>query len=690
MAATPDLSKLSSEQLIAMLKGGSTAPAEIPQELPEPVSPLVRIGQGMNDVYGGIKQKYLNMTDPAAAEKYTRETNENNDIVAKGRAAWGEGGFDPLRMVGSIATPLSALPLGGAGVIGRTALGAAAGGAAGYANFDPTNTTASNTANAAVGAVGGGVLNAAAPPVLGALIQGGQAVAGAAGNAWRSLVQKVSPDVVTNISQKIQVSLQNAGIDFGKLSEGIKASVLDDAAQQLQMTGKLDPEMLLRKADIEAVGGAGSATKAQVTQNPQEWTTAQNLQKTEMNMPAVMRGEQETLTSRLQGQNASTNQFAQSLGERIGRADDPLWSGGQKAATPLQASEQAIKAIQEKDASAQKAVGELYSKFKELGKGDVSVPDTKIAETLGRVADEIGVENIPPAVLSRMKEFGFLGGERTKLLTVNEADKLGRLIGNNNPGHGTASKVSVELKRAVDNAILDIPEIEASKALMTARDAARARFAARESGLGVERAIADVAPDRFFQQNVIGGNVRDIVAMKEQLGKTVDGGNAWNSLREQAMKWIKDKATSENGVFSGTRMHDAMKQIGPDRLEVIFTKPELVELETLLRGSKAMTTEPAFAAPNRSNTTPAALGAMLRLGNKTPVVNMVTAPIAQEFESSAQQRLLANALDGGDLAPGQAIASALKRSELVKMLLKDRAYNPSMVPTAAHEQYKPR
>ena len=687
--ADTDLSKLSETQLLSMLRGGPTpaAPDSFTQSLmqPEPVSPMVRVGQGMSDIYSGAKQKYLNLTDPAAAAEYTKQKAENDALIAKGRAAYGESGFDPLRMAGSVATPLSLIPMGAGGLLARTGMGAAAGGAGGYVNFDPTNTTQSNLTNTAMGAVGGGVLNAAAPPVVGGLIKGAQEVGNLVGSAWRSLAQKVSPSLVSNISNKVQITLQNNGIDFSKLPDAVRASVLDDAAQQFTTTGKLDADMLMRKADIEAVGGVGTATKAQISRNPTDWTAAQNLQKTEVNIPAVARGEQETMTGRFQQQNASTNRYAQALQDQMA----PTLAGVPKATTPLQASEQTIKAIQQKDADANKAVGDLYTKFRELGKGDTPVPDTQIAQTLGKIADEIGAENIPPAVLSRLQQFGFMGGTRTKLLTVTEADKLGRLIGNNNPGHGTAGMVSTQLKRAVDNALLDIPEIDATEALMAARNAARARFNDREAGAAVERAIADVAPDRFFQQNVIGGNVRDIVSLKDQLSKTSEGSQAWDSLREQAMKWIRDKSTSANGVFSGSKMNDAIEQLGKDRLNVIFTQPELTQIQTLLRGSKAMTMEPAFAAPNRSNTSPALIGAALRIGNRLPIANLITGPISREVESSIQQKLLANALESGGSALEQQTAQAARRAALVKQLISDRAYNPSMIPTATQEQYKP-
>jgi hypothetical protein len=700
MAETPsatepskiDFNSLSNEQLLAIARGEPAASvisnpvapvAPIPKAMPEPVSPMVSVGQGMMDFYGGAKQKYLNLTDPAAAEKYTQQRNEENAIIEKGR---GDRGFDFARLGGNIATPLSLIPMGGAGLLGRTVMGAGAGGLGGYLNFDPKNTTESNLTNAAVGTVAGGALGAVLPPVLRGVIQGAhqgaQSIGNYVGSAWRSFAQAVSPNIASNINSKVQITLQNSGIDFAKLPDAVKASVLDDAAQQFTLTGKLDPQMLLRKADIEAVGGAGTATRAQVTRDPYDWTAAQNAQKTEVNIPAVGRNEQTTLTSRYQQQNANTNKYAEALQNQMAAAN------AERAGTAFDASTQTIEAIRAKDAAAKVAVDDLYKTFRDMGKGDVSVPDTQIAQTLGKIVDEIGVENIPPAVLSRLKEFGFLSGERTKLLTVTEADKLGRLIGNNNPGHGTAGLVSTQLKRAVDNAILDIPEIEASKALMAARSKAKARFADQEAGLAVERSIADVAPDRFFQQNIINGNVRDINSLKSQLVKTPDGEQAWNSLREHVVKWINEKATIGDGVFNGKRMENAIKELGENKLNALFSPAEISQINTLLRGSKAMTTEPAFSAPNRSNTTPSMIGAALRFGNRIPGSNVFSAPISKEVESTIQQELLAKALQSGGLTAGRDAAQAAKREALMKMLMTNRPINPSMIPVATQEQYK--
>jgi hypothetical protein len=136
-------------------------------------------------------------------------------------------------------------------------------------------------------------------------------------------------------------------------------------------------------------------------------------------------------------------------------------------------------------------------------------------------------------------------------------------------------------------------------------------------------------------------------------------------------------------------MQDAMDRIGEDKLKAIFSPAELAKIKTLGRGSYAMTVEPPFSAPNRSNTTPSLIGQALRITNRIPGANLLSGPISQEVESSIQQKLLANALESGGASAGQDAAQTAKRLALMKMLMTNRPINPSMIPTAAQEQYKP-
>ena len=82
------------------------------------------------------------------------------------------------------------------------------------------------------------------------------------------------------------------------------------------------------------------------------------------------------------------------------------------------------------------------------------------------------------------------------------------------------------------------------------------------------------------------------------------------------------------------------------------------------------------------------IGAALRFSNRIPGLNIISAPISKEVESSIQQKLLATALEGGGVTAGRDAAQAAKREALMKMLMTNRPINPSMIPVATQEQYK--
>ena len=136
--ADPDFSKMSTEELLAIASGKQPTKLrinvidEIDKSLQVPTK-IERLGRGMMDLYQGGEQKYLNWTDPAAAEKYTKDVNADIGLYERGRTqgAKMEGkdspGFDWLRLGGNITTPLSLLPGGGASVPVRLGLGALAG-----------------------------------------------------------------------------------------------------------------------------------------------------------------------------------------------------------------------------------------------------------------------------------------------------------------------------------------------------------------------------------------------------------------------------------------------------------------------------------------------------------------------------------------------------------------------------------
>lgn len=682
-----DYSKLSDSELEALALGKTDAatlkrrarytPDIIDRQaaaIADQPSPFERFGAGVADVTEGVTQKFLNWTNPAKADAFTAEKNaerqafegarQNAAIAETGEEAgidwWRAGG------TGAALAPLALVP-GGQGALARTGVGALMGSGTGYSLFDPENTTTSNLMRTGGGTVLGGAVSFAAPYAINALARGAQGVGNLARRGINTVRGAFTPE--TTITNNLRVQLSAQGVNFDSLSKNTQAAIIADAKETLRAGGKLSAEQLLRKADIERIAGPGSATKAQLTRNPADWTIERNLQKTEVNLPSVKTGAQETITGRLTKQNDALTEFAGGIGPRA------------SATTPLEASSRAIGAVQARDRAAGEAVSELYEQFRNSGLKDAPVGEKHLTKALTDIIEDFGDESvIPGPVLARLKALGFLGGERSRFLTVQNSDTLKRVIDNNMTATGpfasgaerTAANAMSRLKDGLTKDLLDVPAdaIGGSKMLLAARKAAAERFAARDAGRGVKQALMDAAPDRFMEQNVLGGSVRDLQALRAELASGPNPG-AWDDLRYAAWQSIVDKVTSNGRApFSSARLERELTKLGKERLETLFTGKELQKLAVLRRGAHSMTQEPLFSAPNRSNTAPTMMGQLLRAGNRIPLMGNLTAPIQAELETTATQGLLTQALSGSQSArfAQQQAQQAASRAVLERLL----------------------
>lgn len=581
---------------------------------------LERFGRGMADVTQGVTQGALWLADkvspretnlkdlvtgaPASrADEYTKEKSEELARYERGRGP--DAGVDLMRLGGNVVAtaPAMLIPGGGAASLGaRAASGAAQGAAASASMFTPEGE--SKLTQTLVGAGFG----AAVP----AVIEGGR-------RAVSSLLERSKAGTMAGtitlpaIEGELRLQLQQQGLDFGKLSKDVRDSLVADAQKVLQTGGKLDPGQLARKADIETVGAKG--TQAAVTREPKDWQTQQNLR----GGPGG-----EIIMKRATDDAAAMVDYVAQLRAKTGG----------KASTAFEAGDSPIRAIKAQDAAKEKTVSDLYDAYRAHPGGEsATVPPTKLADTLGRVADEIGTENIPPAVLNRMKEYGLLGGRQTKLLTVNEADKLNRLINNNNPGNGPASLALGRIKQTLNESLLDIPEKGASEALLTARKAAAERFAEQRSSSGVAAAIEDVAPDRFVKRFIMDAPARDMKATLDQLKKTPDGAQSIQDIKGHLFDSLLLKATGATNpddvagrAFSGRNFSKALDGIAPEKLHALFSPSELDALRTLQRASKNLTEEVPFSDVNHSKTTAALANLLLKVG-QTPMLGGLLSPI---------------------------------------------------------------
>lgn len=574
---------------------------------PEKPSAAVRFSRGLADITEGVGQGALMVKDLFTggneAEKYTKDRDA--EIAAYERGRGPDAGIDWMRLGGGVVgtLPVMAIPGAGAATLGgRMVAGAAQGATASGMMYTPEE--GSKLGQVAVGTMLGGAVPA--------VVQGVK-------SSVRGLMDKIGPKVSVTVNPaqqamtgEITLKLQQQGIDFNALTNEVKTSLLADAQKALSTGGTLDDAMLANKALIESVGG--KPTRASMTRSPRDWQAEKNL-----------RGIQDVGDGIVAREQSNATAMVDYLSKLRGGT-------GGKATTPYEAGESAIKALKAQDAAKETVVSKLYDAFRATGAEGSHVPDTRIAAELGRVADEIGTENIPGAVLSRLKEFGFVNGERTKLLTVNEADKLNRLINNNNPGHGPQSLALGRLKTALNESLLEVPG-DGSQALLNARQAAAQRFAEQKAGKGITAALDDVSPDRFVKRFVMDADVRDVRAMKAELLKSPEGAQAFADAKGHILDNLLLKSTGATNVddlagkpFSGVRFGKALDSIAPEKLHTLFSPSELQSLRTLQKASKLLTEEVPFSDVNHSKTTAALANILQKLGN-TPMLGKLLSPI---------------------------------------------------------------
>lgn len=580
---------------------------------------LARVGRGFMDVGQGVKQGYLRVKDLLTAPSFTdlitgtresdRYTREVDDEIARYERGRGpDAGIDWMRLGGNIAAtaPAMLVPGGAAASLPvRMLSGAAGGGAASAAMFTPEGE--SKAGQIALGTLFGG----AAPA-------GFEVVKRAAAPVVRKVSELVRGPAAQNLpalAGEIEIKLQAQGVDWNKLTQTVKDSLLKDAQGALAAGGTLDDAMLKNKALIESVGA--TPTRASVTRAPRDWQTEKNLRGIQGVGDEIVTREQEN---------------ARAMVDYLGRLRTQ--SGG-KTSTAVETGESAVGAIRAADKAKEKVVDDLYAAYRSSGAKDALVPETKLTEALTKIIDEVGLDNVPPAVQARLKNFGFLGGERTRNLTVMEADTFNKLLNANRPAAGGGVKAVGMLQSALNKSLLDVPlENKAgAEALIKARAAASQRFTEQEAGSGIAAAIDDVHPDKFVQRFIVSAPARDMKATLAELAKTPQGAQSIADIKGHVLDSLLLKATGRTNIddvagsaFSGAKFGKALDAIEPEKLHALFKPAELESLRTLQKASKLLTEEVAFSDVNYSKTTSALANLFLKIGN-TPLLGKLVSPI---------------------------------------------------------------
>jgi hypothetical protein len=656
MAMTPDQQKAIA---IASARLRLQSQESVAPELqPEAPSAMVRTGRGMMDMVQGIKQMGLMASDAFTgkneADAYTKQVGDEIAKYETGRGK--DAGFDWMRLAGNIAITLP-LPGGVGGTATKRAItGGAAGATQGGLMFTPEGE--SKAGQIATGAIVGAAVPMAVERVAG-MVRGGT---NRAANAVADVTRRTVDDM--QIQNTVANELKLRGVDFNTLTQQAQNALRQEARAQLQMGPNLNADALTRIAQAAqldprlAPGGTAGLTRGQATRMPQDWQTEQNLRS--------IQGVGDDLRERFARQGLVLGESA----ERI--------RGGTRAPTdrPYQAGEQAIGAIKKKFEETGDEVSALYRAARETVGAQADVPLAPLQGRGMQVLNEFD-DVIPAPIKSRLYDLGVdrMGPVQPKrAFTVEEAEALDRLINkrwdaSNKPMTAALSELKGALRDSLDQVGSD-PGTAAAEAFKAAKGQAKARF--DEFGQKIARsATDDVAPDKFVRRFVTGGDVRDIQKLVKTLTTGTPeqmqrGAQALNSIRAATLTEMfegsgKAAGALQDGVLSGTKLRAIMKDIGPERLNAIFTPDQVRSLERLRGVSLDLTNPPPLSDINYSRTA-SALANLLNSIGKVPGLG-VAARIAQSETERVQRTAAEQALRGSAAAAQRAPVEAMNAAQ---------------------------
>lgn len=627
---------------------------------------FARVGRGMLDVGQGIGQAATNLEDavgqksqevydshtgkwsagtpsiynpqtgkmdlpiapaPTAAQ-YTQGVNAERAQYDQSRADAGETGIDWARIFGTgvAAAPaaLVAPEVAGPTWLARAIAGGTAGGLGGAAQFAPTNSLLERGKNAAVGAATGAIVSPAAGAIGDKAGQVYQSLAGRAAGASELVQPSTVDDIIKQVPQ------------IGQLSQEAQGSLIAEAQAQLKQTGQLNPEQLARKANLMAQGGVDAngkpifvtPTKSMVTRDPADWTRERNLQKLSQSPDESLSAPGRELTDIYQSNDKAFSAALVKQGAGL-----PQGSAEAHGMTVMKSADDLAK-------MSQKDVSKVYDDVR-AAHGDELASDAKnVTDALAHpdIADNAYSEPIINSVTKRLKRYGMIGEDgnpTTNTMTVTQADEFRKFLGSLKSGDPKTDRIVTQVMKAHDQ---DVLGGAGADAMAPARTAASERFASLENP-GTQRALnaygelnQGKTAQNFIQTNVINGADQDVASLLDTLGKLPpeQAKTATDAVKAGVIRYLQDKAINENsGQFLGSKLNDALNDLGDTKLARIFGVKSAQELRDLAKAGVDATYQPAYSAVNNSNTAPMLLS-LTRGARALPGVPLIVSEGAEK------------------------------------------------------------
>lgn len=423
-----------------------------------------------------------------------------------------------------------------------------------------------NPEDAGMGAVLGAAVGAAAP-----VITKGLSRLGRIANPTEAELAKAT----LYADESVSALADDLGVTVSDLPAQAVDATRKAAVEAFKKGEKLDAAALFRKGEFEKLGI--KPLQSQLTRDPNAFAQERNL-----------RGVSPEIQGRLQEQNTALQKlFAQP-------------AGGAKEA--YQAGEQMIPALKSMDDSMRKNISALYTQARESAGKDLEIPMQGLAQDFADTLDNFG-DKVPSGVVNQFKNYGLLGGQQTKLFTIEESDRLLKVINANQSNDPAVNAALANLRDAVKKSVLSVDATGGPFAPAVA--AARDRFKTLEKIPALEAAAnGTVNPEKFVQKYISQGGVDDVKELAKAL--RVNAPDVFDQAKSQMAEDIRRAAFGE-GITGDAAIRPEMlakklREFGTEKMSAFFSPAEIERYQTAMRVANYIEKHPNAAPVNTSNT----------------------------------------------------------------------------------------
>lgn len=600
---------------------------------------------------GGLAPNRVSDFFGSEAQRVDQGISEAEREYENAKKATGFQGTDFARLGGNVVSPVNlaiaartpALATTTQRVFGGGALGALGGLTTPVDTANNPDFAATKAGQTVLGAAAGGV----ATPIMGKF------------GDWigQKLASMKGPQVIT-LNQTTEEFARASGLDWDNMPASQRQALFQEVAKASQQYAGTDPRVAQRIADFKQLDMP--YTLGQITRDPLQFASEKNLTQ----MPGVG----DRLRERF------TQQGAQ-LQQRLGNF-------GAGAAEAPKAGETLITALQKIDTDMGDKVSKAYQAAKQSAGKDVEIPLQGLAQDFAEVLDNFA-DKVPTAVRNNFAKYG-IGPDSTsmtqrKLFTVEEADRLLKIINANQSSDRATNAALSALRGAVKKAVTQ--DGGADDVFAPARKLAAQRFSLQDAIPALDAAASGNAnPDLFVRNYILSQSASTPKVQKLASLLKENDPAAFQEARQQIGAYLNLKAFGENVAGDSATKQDrlarALREFGTEKLSAFFSPDEVAQMQRISRVAAYIDGVPNASKPNTSGN----WGAVMGLANIVPgvpaaiaaggalrgmVSNQLTANAALAAKPTPQMtpeqiRYLTQILSGGALAAGSSQAQQLK------------------------------